>query len=66
MNGWDTIKEVRRELSEAKGLACDGHFKTAYACMSHAKNLLVKYCETAKGPDYGFEGDVSKPKGKRS
>jgi len=55
MDGWQTIKEVRVELSEAKGLACDGHYKTAYACMSHAKNLLLKYCKTKKGPDHGFK-----------
>jgi len=55
MNGWETIKQVRVELSEAKGLACDGTFCTAYACMSHAKNLLDKYCKSQKGKKHGFE-----------
>lgn len=60
MNGWETINKVRQELNEAKGLACDGNFKTAYACMSHAKNLLAKYCESQKGKNHGFEGSVIK------
>jgi len=60
MNGWETIKQVRVELSEAKGQACDGHFKTAYACMSHAKNLLDKYCKSEKGRNHGFKRSIIK------
>lgn len=60
MDGWQTIKEVRVELSEAKGLACEGHYKTAYACMNHAKNLLDQYCKSEKGRKHGFEGRIIK------
>lgn len=55
MNGWDTIKEVRLEMSEASGLAKTGQKSTAYACLLHAKSLLERYCKKAKGPNYGFE-----------
>ncbi len=55
MDGWDTIKGVRVELSEAAKLADDGHKTAAYACMLHVKSLIEKYCKEAKGPDYGFE-----------
>jgi len=62
MNGWETIKEVRLELSEARGQACDGHKSTASACMKHATSLLLKYCTDERGPDHGFEGRNSKCK----
>ena len=55
MDGWNTIKNVRVEMSEALALAKDGNKSTACAAMCHAKNILVDYCETERGPDHGFE-----------
>lgn len=60
MDGWDTIKEVRLEMSEASGLAKTGQKATAYACMLYAKSLLERYCAKEKGPNYGFERDCRK------
>ena len=54
VGGWQTIKEVRAELSEAKSLAEQGSKSTAYACMLYAKSLLERYCRAERGPDYGF------------
>ncbi|MBA7648716.1 hypothetical protein ES703_56504 [subsurface metagenome] len=56
MDGWNTIKEVRVELSEATMLAKTGRQCTAYACMAHARDLLVTYCNKEKGGKHGFEG----------
>ena len=54
MDGWKTIKEVRVELSEASKLAKDGHKTVACACLGHARRILEKYCNEARGPDHGF------------
>lgn len=55
MNGWDTIKVVREELSEASSQAKKGNKSTAKVCLIHAMTMLGTYSEQAKGPDYGFE-----------
>lgn len=62
MDGWKTIKDVRLELSEASKLAKSGSKSTAACCMTHAKNLLAKYCKEERGPDHGFEGSNRKRK----
>ena len=56
MDGWNTIKKVRVELSEASKLAKTGNKSTAAACMGHARRLLEKYCKEERGPEHGFEG----------
>lgn len=63
MNGWDTIKEVRLELSEASKLAKTGSKSTASACMAHAFKIIGMYVATERGPEHGFEG--SNRKGQR-
>lgn len=60
MNGWDTIKEVRAELSEASGLAKTGMKSTAAAAMGQARRLLEEYCEEERGPDHGFKNKETK------
>ncbi|MBA7494525.1 hypothetical protein ES702_05101 [subsurface metagenome] len=54
MNGWDAIKWVRVELSEATSQAKSGSKTTAAACLGHARRLLEKYCKEERGPDHGF------------
>jgi len=54
MNGWQTIKKVREELSEAKRLAESGDKSTANSCMNRCRLLLQKYSDDVKGIDYGF------------
>lgn len=58
MNGWNTIKEVRTELSEALKLAKAGNKSTAAACMKHAKHLLTQYCKDKIAPGHGFDAEV--------
>lgn len=60
MDGWETIKKVRIEMSEAAKLAKDGNKSTAAACMGHARKLLEWYCKHERGPEYGFEGSSGK------
>lgn len=62
MDGWDTIKNVRLELSEATRLAKDKEYSTAFACMQHAITLLMNYCNKERGPEHGFEGRNRKRK----
>lgn len=66
MDGMDTVKLVRANMSEATVLAKNGAKSTAYACMENAYKTLENYLNQAKGPDYGFEGNAKKPKGKRN
>ena len=56
MDGWETIKKVRVELSEASKLAKTGSKSTAAACMSHAFKLLGMYVANERGPEHGFKG----------
>lgn len=55
MNGWETIKAVRVELSEATFVAKKGKKLLSRECMKHAMLLLAKYLDKAKSPKYGFE-----------
>ena len=55
MDGWDTIKEVRGELRDATELAKKGNKTTAACVMNRAKDLLIKYCKSERGPGHGFE-----------
>ncbi|MBA7522333.1 hypothetical protein ES705_14451 [subsurface metagenome] len=64
MDGWQTIKEVRTDLSEASRLAKEGAHTTAAACMGHAQRLLESYCNSERGPKHGFEGRDPKRKRK--
>lgn len=57
MDGWQAIKEVRLELSEANKLAKDGQKSIAKHCMRHAHVILVKYLEQERGPEHGFKGN---------
>lgn len=58
MNGWHTIKNVRKELSEALKSAKGGDPTTSLACMENAINLLVKHLKEAQAPEYGFEAET--------
>ncbi len=58
MNGWNTIKKVRTELSEAMYYAKHGNKTLANLCLTHAELLLKEYCAKAQNPEYGFEPEI--------
>lgn len=58
MNGWNTIKQVRLEMTEARALAKQGDKKLARNCMKHARNLLMNYCKVERHPEHGFEAEI--------
>lgn len=55
MNGWHTIKEVRKNITEAAYWARRNKKTYAREYMKRARRLLVQYCKDERYPEHGFE-----------